>query len=215
MAGRQLAGALALTGDWALGENEWKDENDLNLLKLSVFVQGKFQGVLAAVPGAPAEGDIVVLNSAHATYPNQIAVYDEAAWVYFAPHDGLILWNSVTNSFYTYKAATGWTDFKRITIQADQAADYQPVLADANAYIPMNKATAQTFTVPAFATVPFPVGTRLVIEQRGAGQVTFAGAVGVTLRSRDAALKTTGQYSVVQLIHRTQDVWVVAGDVTA
>ena len=56
MASRTLVGGLSLKGDWDLGEDNWKAEFDLNLLKLSVLVHGSAESLVAAEPGAPAEG---------------------------------------------------------------------------------------------------------------------------------------------------------------
>jgi hypothetical protein len=110
MADRNLAGKLALKGDWDLGENGWKADMDFNLLKLSVLTQGSVQDIVAAEPGAPAEGDIVILDDTHATHPNEIAVYDEGAWVYIAPWDGLLLWNEATSTYYSFTTADGWAE---------------------------------------------------------------------------------------------------------
>lgn len=98
---------LALKGDWILGEDGWKDDMDSNLLKLSVFCQGRFIDVVAAEPGAPAEGDVYILDELHATYPNNIAVYDEAAWHYFAPLTGWRLFNITLGHFEQYDG-TQW-----------------------------------------------------------------------------------------------------------
>ena len=57
MPSRSAAG-LGLKADWDLGENNWKDEMDLNLVELSVLVGGKVLSRVSATPGAPAEGDV-------------------------------------------------------------------------------------------------------------------------------------------------------------
>lgn len=92
MASRELPN-LGLRGDWLLGEDGWKDENDINLVKLSVLVQARVSGVVADVPGSPAEGDIVLLDDDHPTHPNEIAVYDEGAWLYLEPFPGWVVWD--------------------------------------------------------------------------------------------------------------------------
>lgn len=90
MAARTLPG-LGLSADWNLGETGWKDANDTNLLKISVLLGGAAADLAAAVPGSPSEGDIVILDENHVTYPNQVAVYDEAAWTYFSVPTGTIM----------------------------------------------------------------------------------------------------------------------------
>ena len=92
MASRTLPG-LGLKGDWDLGETGWKDDHDLNLLKMSVLLGGQALDLVSADPGSPSEGDIYLLDETHATHPNKIAVYDEAAWVYFAVPVGVIVWD--------------------------------------------------------------------------------------------------------------------------
>ena len=109
MASRTLVGGLSLKGDWDLGEDNWKAEFDLNLLKLSVLVHGSAESLVAAEPGAPAEGEIVILGDTHATHPNAIAAFDEGAWVYIDPWDGLILWLDATEGYYSFTAADGWS----------------------------------------------------------------------------------------------------------
>lgn len=109
MASRTLPG-LGLKGDWALGEDNWKDENDRNLLILSVLVQGRVSNKLAAEPGAPAEGTIVILDETHATHANAIAVYDEAAWVYIPALEGMSLYNLNNDTRYRFNGATWVAD---------------------------------------------------------------------------------------------------------
>jgi hypothetical protein len=102
MAGRTLPG-IGLTGFWALGENGWKDANDANLLKLSVLTQAAILAVVAAVPGSPVEGDVVLLDAAHGTHPNEIAVYDAAAWTYYAPEEGWLVWDNDEGHYLSFQ----------------------------------------------------------------------------------------------------------------
>lgn len=121
---------LALKGDWLLGEDNWKDDMDSNLLKLSVLTQGRFIDQVAAEPGAPAEGDIYVLDDTHATYPNNVAVYDEAAWHYFAPLIGWRMFNVTLGHFEQYDgtqwsgdAGTPFTEASNADIWQGDASD--------------------------------------------------------------------------------------------
>lgn len=106
MAGRILAGSLALTGDWALGENGWKDENDVNLLKLSVLVQGRALELVDATPGAPTEGDVYLFSDVHPTQAGKIGVYDEAAWAYLTPQIGWRMWDADAGFLREYEGTT-------------------------------------------------------------------------------------------------------------
>lgn len=94
----------------------------------------------------------------------------------------------------------------------DQTDSYTAVLGDADDYIRIAKATAATFTIPANADVAYPVGTRLYVEQAGAGTVTIAGDTGVTVNSRGAVFDTAGQSAVAVALKVAADQWTLSGD---
>ena len=60
----------------------------------------------------------------------------------------------------------------------------------------------------------YAIGTQILLAQLGAGQVTVAGAGGVTVNSRGAALKIAGQYGIATLVKTATDTWLFTGDVT-
>jgi hypothetical protein len=88
-----------------------------------------------------------------------------------------------------------------------------PVISDANRMYVTTAATAVTFTIPANASVAYPVGTCFVIYQSGAGQVTVA-VTSDTLRSPNGA-STAAQYSMIQATKVASTEWVVSGDTTS
>ena len=92
---------------------------------------------------------------------------------------------------------------------------YTLALADAGRLVDLNNASSITMTVPPNSSVAFPVGTRINILQSGAGQVTIAAGAGVTINSKGAALKITGQWSAATLIQRSANTWVLIGDIAA
>lgn len=80
--------------------------------------------------------------------------------------------------------------------------------------IECNKATGFTVTIPANSTTAYPVGTSIDLLQTGAGQVTIAGAAGVTVNATPG-LKLRSQWSSATLFKRATDTWVVMGDLSA
>jgi hypothetical protein len=74
-------------------------------------------------------------------------------------------------------------------------------------------ATAMVWTVPLNSSVPFPIGTAIKVLQRGIGQITIAGATGVTLNAAGAATKTAAQNAAVVITKLFADVWLVEGGV--
>lgn len=95
-----------------------------------------------------------------------------------------------------------------------RVASYTLAFSDANGQVEISSASATTLTVPTNATVPFPIGTAIIVVQTGAGQVTVAGAGGVTVNATPG-LKLFGQWSVAVLVKRATDGWLLAGDLSA
>ena len=77
-----------------------------------------------------------------------------------------------------------------------------------------DSATACTLTVPTNATAAIPIGTTINLFQNNAGQVTVAGASGVTVRSRGGAYKLNGQFAVGALFKLDTNLWILMGDTT-
>ena len=69
-----------------------------------------------------------------------------------------------------------------------------------------------TFVVPPVSEVYSPAGAFVEIYQGAAGQITFVGGLGVTLKSNSNRLSTGGENSVCVLRHVGNNVWRVAGD---
>lgn len=85
-------------------------------------------------------------------------------------------------------------------------------VADMGAVVEFTAGTAVTVTIPAAATLDLGTDVWVGLYQQGAGQVTVAGAAGVTLRTPNGA-RTAKQYSEVSVRRRgSTDIWVVSGD---
>lgn len=85
-------------------------------------------------------------------------------------------------------------------------------LGHANKFNYFERATAQTVTIPAQATVAWPDGTQLEGAQWGAGAVTFVAAAGVTLRkSAKISAVTDGQYAPWGLKRVGLNEWLLLG----
>ena len=98
---------------------------------------------------------------------------------------------------------------------ADTTTAYTLVLGDAGKYVTLSNAASITLTIPTNATVAFDVGTVVNVVQLGAGQVTIAGAGGVTVNSEGSKLKLKGQYAVASLLKTATNTWVALGNLSA
>ena len=85
------------------------------------------------------------------------------------------------------------------------------MLTDANKAVEVTTAGAVNLTIPTDASVSFPVGTVIEVDQMGAGKVTIVGASGVTVQS-PVTPTTRAQYSALLLRKRAANLWLVSGD---
>jgi hypothetical protein len=94
---------------------------------------------------------------------------------------------------------------------------------DAGKTIDIDSSSAVVVTIPQNSAVTFAVGTQIAFIQIGAGQVSFAPDTGVTLLSKGIGAsptvpgnrKISARYSPATLIKRSENVWVLIGDLTA
>ncbi len=100
------------------------------------------------------------------------------------------------------------------TLNDQTGTTYAPVLTDAGKLVTLSNASAITVTIPANASVAFPVGTIIAFLQKGAGQVTFA-ITSDTLNNPGLTNKTRTQWSRVTLEKISSTVWVISGDLAA
>ena len=98
---------------------------------------------------------------------------------------------------------------------ADTTTAYTLVLGDAGKYVTLSNAASITLTIPTNASVAFDIGTVVNVVQLGAGQVTIAGAGGVTVNSEGSKLKLKGQYAVASLLKTATNTWVALGNLSA
>ena len=80
--------------------------------------------------------------------------------------------------------------------------------------IEISSASATNLTIPLNSSVAFPTGTSIIVLQTGAGQITVVPTGGVTANATPG-LKTRTQWSMLTLIKRDTNTWVVLGDSAA
>jgi len=109
---------------------------------------------------------------------------------------------TATNNQKTYKwDGDSWEIYTQQTILdlslSRKTDSYTLVAADNGQVVEMNKATANTLTVPQNI---FTAGQQVLVTQYGAGQTTIAAGSGVTLRSDGGKLKINTQYSSATIL---------------
>jgi hypothetical protein len=102
----------------------------------------------------------------------------------------------------------------RSTLNAQTGTTYTLVLTDLAKLVTLSNAGAITLTVPLESSVAFAIGDRIDLLQRGSGQVTVAGAGGVTVNATPG-LKLRAQWSSATLVKLDTNTWVLIGDLQA
>ena len=102
----------------------------------------------------------------------------------------------------------------RTPISQKSAAYTLTALTERDNLIEVSSASAVAVTIPADSTLNYPIGTSIDILQTGVGQVSIAGASGVTVNATPG-LKLRTQWSSASLLKRAANTWIVMGDLTA
>ena len=140
------------------------------------------------------------LMSAVSENPYTIAEYNGTSWVYTPLVVGQIVEVLASGRTYRYNGSTlvEYGEQKALNkLSLSRKTDsYTLVSADNGKVVEINKATANTLTVPSGV---FTAGQQVLITQYGAGQTTIAGS-GVTLRSDGGKLKINTQYSSASIL---------------
>lgn len=116
------------------------------------------------------------------------------------------------DEYVSPKTLNDWLDL-RVEFNR-QPDDYTLSLSDNFNVVEMNKATANTLTIPLNSAVAFPIGSQVNVIQYGAGQTTIAAASGVTLRA-SVGLKLIAQYDGATLTKVATNEWYVNGALEA
>ena len=132
-----------------------------------------------------------------------VAEWNGFVWTYVIANAtatvGALVVNTSSNTTYRWNGSA-WATYtvqKVIDLTLARKTDsYTLVAADNGQVVEMNKATANTLTVPSGV---FTAGQQVLITQYGAGQTTLAGS-GVTLRSDGGKLKINTQYSMATIL---------------
>jgi hypothetical protein len=141
--------------------------------------------------------------------------FNGASWVNLAVAGATVPWGGITGTLSAQTDLQTELDAKqaKLLVINAQVVDYTLVIGDADKLIEMNKATALTLTIPANASVAYPIGTQILIYQEGAGQLTIA-ITSDTLNSSGSKTKLTGQYSAATLIKTAATTWLLSGDIS-
>lgn len=103
----------------------------------------------------------------------------------------------------------------RVTKVTDATANRGLATADANKYVRMTNAGANTVTVKPQSDQPMPANTKIAGIQAGAGTTSFIAGAGVTINCPQTMPQTSRQFSSWTLYYVGGDEWDLAGDIAS
>jgi len=124
---------------------------------------------------------------------------------------------AVSTDGYVLEADSGestgikWSDRKSVSINPQTGTTYTLDLDDAGKVITATNSSAVTISVPGNSTVPYPVGTQIVVIAGGTGAVTFSPVAGVTINSKDSNKTIDGQWASACLLKTLTNTWILFG----
>ena len=172
---------------------------------------------ISVANGTASTGAVLRLGEATANGTNYVAVQAPASLAanttYTLPTadgtNGQVLSTNGSGTLSWATASGGGTSYS--TVRTQSGTTYTLVLGDAGDYIQTTSTTAVTITVPLQSSVAWAADTEIYFEQNNTGQITIAGASGVTINSSET-LKSFARYSVLALKRVASDVWTLTGE---
>jgi len=108
--------------------------------------------------------------------------------------------------------------FASLTVNAQVGTTYTAVKADGlNAIVTMDNAAANIFSIPTDATYNFPIGTTLVVYQKGTGittiQAVTSGTTSVVSAGTVSAAPVLARFKAAAAIKLAANSWTVVGGI--
>jgi hypothetical protein len=174
---------------------------------------------ISVANGTSSTGAVIRLGEATANGTNYVGIQAPASLAanvtYTLPTadgtSGQVLTTNGSGTLSWATDATGGSGSSYSAVRTQSGTTYTLVLGDAGDYIQTTSTTAVTITVPLQSSVAWAADTEIYFEQNNTGQITIAGASGVTVNSSET-LKSFARYSVIALKRVAENVWTLTGE---
>jgi hypothetical protein len=112
------------------------------------------------------------------------------------------------------KINDNFTLLETLPINAQVGTTYGPIITDANSMITMDNAGANTITIPANASVAYPIGTQLYFMQLGVGITTITITTDTLNGSIAPPFTIREQFVPVTVLKTDTAEWTIYGNLT-
>lgn len=121
-------------------------------------------------------------------------------------------WRPLSDLLYRVNLLVGGIAQNAISYVTVSGTSKTLALSDAYTVQETTNGAATTITVPPSSSVAYDVGAFIGFNVIGAGQLTLAPGVGVTLQSSGSELKSARQFARMGIEYRGSDTWLVGGE---
>lgn len=120
---------------------------------------------------------------------------------------------SVTSSKFSFQPSTGALTVagkvNSLAVENSQSGSYTFVAGDAGSVVSMTNTSSVSVTVPPNSSVPFPIGTTIIVYRANTGAVSLTQGSGVTLRNLTSG-GVMFAFEQLSCRKRATDEWVVS-----
>lgn len=115
-----------------------------------------------------------------------------------------------------YYANGSWRTYGDNALMSAKTSSFTLSLPDAGKTIDAESSSAIVITVPKNSSVAFPLGSQIAVIRSGAGDVSFAAEDStVTINSKNSNKKIAARYAPATIIKKSENSWILIGDLTA
>lgn len=148
----------------------------------------------------------IVLTATLMTVPAELVIYNDELRQY-VENIKLEVSQSVDNITQNLEVDVKGRLGYKFTVNNQAGLSYTLQLADEGTMIRMTSSDENSLVVPDEATVPFEVGSIINLRQAGVGTTVVVPAVGVTVNTPDASMKTDSMHLGIGLVKVGPDEW--------
>lgn len=129
--------------------------------------------------------------------------------------DGTVCFLRSTKEIQYYSGGS-WRAYGDNALLSAKTSSFTLGVSDSGKTIDAESSSAIVITIPKHSTLALPHGTQVAVIRSGSGDVSFAAEDStVTINSKNSNKKIAARYSSATIVKKSDNVWILIGDLTA